>query len=142
MRSYVDIIADTTAAPSRCGRHAGLALTRMPLSAKLSEPAASFLDTTPPTAWLLPGIKLGAVNRSRFAAFLNFDSPDYQPPKYMACIRNWDAPCPLGYSPSDDGCAADAMYEGPCEQQLRFSTKEQKMEFAKRCKTNWPCQKF
>lgn len=67
------------------------------------------------------------------------------------CKRNWNLPCPNGYSPQDISyerfseaagitCAPDYSYEGQCEPQVIFNDLQSKYDFAVRCKTSWPCE--
>jgi len=67
------------------------------------------------------------------------------------CVRNWDAPCPHGYSPVDipyyeyanatgTTCARDIEYEGLCEQEVTLEDVDAKREFAERCEVSWPCK--
>lgn len=67
------------------------------------------------------------------------------------CERNWDAPCPRGYSsgaiPFDafaDAtglvCSMDVESDGLCEQEVSFADIAAKMEFAERCDVSWPCK--
>lgn len=69
-----------------------------------------------------------------------------------ACERNWDAPCPQGYSLKDipfdefadapgSACVMDLGGDVLCEQEISFADHPSKMEFARRCDVSWPCKR-
>jgi CPW-WPC domain-containing protein len=71
-------------------------------------------------------------------------------PQEAGCVRDWNRPCPYGYSAAVAGqdaqgltgestCIADQTYEGTCEQRVEFASIEDKHVFAERCGVAWPC---
>lgn len=68
-----------------------------------------------------------------------------------ACERDWQLPCPHGYTAepievnsyadaTGTTCVADLGYQGGCESAVAFASAVEKQQFAERCEVSWPCR--
>merc|ERR1712050_778260 len=55
------------------------------------------------------------------------------------CDRDYDAPCPDGWSSVDSECTAPPSYDGGCSG-ASFASISDKSKFAENCDAPWPCK--